>query len=111
MSAISRENLVHTATVADNGTESDAVPFKGMAGGGFALPAGVLSTAMTFQVSVDNSTYVVLEDADGAAVSITVQSSRAYPLPAELFGFPWFKFVCGSSETAGPTSISVAMCG
>lgn len=111
MSAISRETQQATATIADNAQTSDAIKFKGMAGGGFRLPAGFVGTAMTFEVSDDNDTFVELEGSDGNAVTLVVQASKAYALPAGLLGWPYFKLKSGSSETGGPLSIPVVMHG
>ena len=65
------------------------------------MPASLTSTAMTFTVcNTYDGTYVALEDATGAAISLTVEASKAYALPPELFAFIYAKLVCGSSEAA-----------
>ena len=104
---IQRAQLV-TSAVITSGTTSAALAIEGYAGGGFVLPSGFSGTTMTFTVSTDGSTFVALNDDDGA-ISKTVAASKGYTLPVELFGFPWMKFVSGSSETA--KTISVALSG
>lgn len=104
---INRAQVV-TSAVITSGTTSAAVALEGYAGGGFILPSGFSGTTMTFTVSSDGSTFVALNNDDGA-ISKTVAASKAYTLPTELFGFPWFKFVSGSSETS--KTISVVLSG
>ena len=103
------ESLQLTVTIADDGTESSVIAAKGFARGGFACPAGFVGTAMTFQVSTDNSTFYAHEAAGGSATSVTVEASKAYAIPSEVMAWPFIKLVSGSSETGGPLTIPVTL--
>lgn len=113
MSAITRQSQTDKSwTIADNAQVTDAMNFQGMAGGGFILPAGFLSTSVGFTVGLTSSgTFYTLEDSDGAAIAMTVEASKAYSFPAELFGWPFVKMTTGSSETGGPLTIPVVLQG
>jgi hypothetical protein len=103
---LNRGSYTKTATIANSATTSGAVDCSGASFGGFITPAALTGTTMTFTVSSDESgTYVPLRDSSGAAISITVATSGGYALPPELFAFPWFKFVSGSSEAASRSII------
>lgn len=94
-----------TFTVAAGQTVSDglAVPRGEIVG--FVMPAALVSTTMTFQVSLDDSTYVALNNDTGSAISLTVAASKAVSLKADLrsqlTGWPFMKVVMGSTETNG----------
>jgi hypothetical protein len=90
-----------TVTVASSGTTSDDFCVEAASFGGVYMPAALTSTSISFTVcDTKGGTYVALEDAAGAAIALTVEASRAYALPPELFGFRYAKLVCGSSEGA-----------
>ncbi len=91
---------IGTAGIALNATESDPVEVQGASRGGFVMPAAMTGTAMTFKVSHDGTTYKALYNSSNTLISITVAVDRAYPLPSEIFGFAYFKFVSGSTELA-----------
>lgn len=68
---------------------------------GLQMPAAFTGTTITFQVSIDGSTFQALYDATGATqVSMAVAASRSYDLPAELTAWAMFKIVSGSAEAA-----------
>lgn len=98
-----------TATIVSGGATSGAVDFSGANAGGFLLPATFDGTAMTFTVcDTLAGTYVGLQNAAGsAAVSVTVAASKGYPLPVELAGWPYFKFVAGTNQSTSDTVITV----
>jgi hypothetical protein len=52
---------------------------------------------------------VALEDDTGASITLTVEASKAYALPPELFAFPCCKLVAGTSQTTTATAISVCL--
>lgn len=86
-----------TLVIAASGTVSDAFNNTHCVAAAVVLPATFTGTALTFQVSADNSTFVALNN-DSGAVSITVAQAKAYALPAGLAAFPYFKIVSGSTE-------------
>lgn len=98
-------------TIASGGTASSSIDFRGRAGGGFVVPAAFTGTSITYQVSVDNSNFGALYDQFGAqVVTASVAVSRRYALPAELYGWPYFKIVSGSAE-GGDRTIAVVLAG
>lgn len=98
-------SVTHTATIASGGTVSNACDLgtldasQGLAG--FVIPATFTGTAITFQVSVDDSTYQALYNGN-TQLSITVAQGRTYSLTgdqrATLFGWRYVKLVSGSAE-------------
>ena len=93
-----------TAVVANGGTISTPFAVDGMARGSFSIPAALTSVAVTFQISNDQGvTYTALYNSSNTQISITVAASRAYPLPAELFGATYARMVFGSAEGAERT--------
>jgi hypothetical protein len=89
-----------TATIASGATDSGAMQYSAYRSGGFQMPAAFTGTAVSFKVSADGVTYTVLKQAGGTPVSMPVSVSEAYPLPAELEPWPWFKFVSDATEGA-----------
>ncbi len=72
---------------------------------GFYTPGTLTSTAITFQASADNSTYVTVMEVGGAATySVTVSTSDYIPLDPRVFaGAQYVKLVPGSSEASART--------
>jgi hypothetical protein len=94
------------ATIANNGTVSDAIAIENFLHGGFQLGT-FTGTAMTFQVSDDDTTYVALNN-DSGAIALTVAQNKAYALPDAVMKHRFFKFVAGSSQGQA-TSIAVTL--
>lgn len=111
ISRMLRAYTTATATIANGATVSDAVDMRGYSGGGYALPSTFDGTALTFQVSVDGVTYQTLYDQYGSPLSITVAASRSFPLPQEIFGWAYFKFVAGTAQSTTATLIPVVLAG
>src|SRR6187402_3138980 len=95
-----------TVTIANAATVSDAEA-TGIAGvtiTGIITAASLTGTSFSFQVSMDNSTFVALEDSTGASVAFTVESSRAYYVDPIIFmSWNYVKVVSGSAESGGDT--------
>ena len=72
---------------------------------GFYTPGTITSTAITFQASADNSTYVTVMEVGGAATySVTISTSDYIPLDPRVFaGAQYVKLVPGSSEGSART--------
>lgn len=106
-------SVTHTAVIANGATASSACDLGLLDGGqglaGFVLPATFTGTAITFQVSVDDSTYQALYNGN-TQLSITVAQGRSYGLTADnralLFGWRFVKLVSGSAE-GGERSIKL----
>lgn len=109
MSTIRRADSVTLVDIANNGTTSAAIDFRNYAGGAVAIPSAITSTTLTFTVSNSaTGTFTALYDGTNTQSSITIAASRAYPLPDELFAWPYFKFVLGSAEGAARVLTFVA---
>lgn len=91
-------------TIESSGTKSTSVDLRGMTLCGFYLPASFTGTAITFEASADNSTYLPVQDGDGAAISKTVAQGQYIKLdPADFAGIQFIKLVSGSTEGAERT--------
>ncbi|MGH7743856.1 MAG: hypothetical protein ACREQ5_03435 [Candidatus Dormibacteria bacterium] len=91
-----------SVSIANAGTVSTAWKIGQWGTGGFVLPAAFTGTTVTFQVSVDGTTFSALNNSSGA-VSLTVAQGKAYLFPADVFGFVQVKIVSGSAEGAART--------
>lgn len=102
---IERSHVVDgSVVIASSGTVSTAIQTVGFAFGSITLPAAFTGTALTFQTSSDDSTYVAAYDDEGTQITIgTVAASRRFRLPNKLFPANYIKIVSGSSEGAERT--------
>lgn len=93
------------AIVAASGTISTAVELYGTRAVNLSVPAGLTSTALTFQVSEDNVTFYPVRYQDNTAYTITVNATAgSYELPVNRFaGYRYVKVVCGSAEASQRT--------
>lgn len=92
-----------SCTIANGGTNSTGIDFSAYAFGQFTIPSAFTGATVTFQCSVDGSTYTTLNDSSNATISYTVTASRTYPLPDELSGAHYFRIVSASAEGAART--------
>lgn len=92
--------VVAAASIANAGTASAAIPTQGLSLVGIQLPAAFTGTAITFQGSVDGTTYQpVYSTISGTALSYTVAQGRYIAIdPAPFYGLAYIKLVSGSSE-------------
>lgn len=73
-----------TVTVTNGGTISEAAALRGMRLTGIVMPASWTAANITFQGSVDGSTFNDLYDDSGAEVTVVAAASRMIRLvPAE----------------------------
>jgi hypothetical protein len=71
---------------------------------GIMMPAAFTGTTLTFTASADGVTYAALYDSTGAAVSVTVSTSRyIYIDPVIFAGVRYVKIVSGSAESGART--------
>jgi len=93
--------VVLAATIA-SGTKSGAVKTYQVKPVGILVPAGVASSTMTFEMSVDGTTFVpVYSSVDSANYSINIAASKYVPLNVPNFsGVNELKIVCSDAETA-----------
>lgn len=99
---ISQSLVFASATIASGQTVSAAIPTKGLALVGIQLPAAFTGTAISFQGSVDGTTYqAVKSTTSGSALSYTVaQGTYAAIDPTPFQGLAYIKLVSGTSEGA-----------
>lgn len=95
---IERDHDFQEIVIANGGTVSEPAELSHYARGSFAIPAAFTGTTITFSVSRNNSTYFNLYDEGNNQLSITVSTSRAYPIPPEAFDWPFLKLTSGSAE-------------
>lgn len=101
-----RKNTTTTCTVSAGGQVSTAVNAGGMSLIGIVTPAIMISTAITIQASIDNSTFVDVYNSAGTQISVTTSTSASRYIaftPSDFVAFQYFKLKCGSVETGGIT--------
>jgi hypothetical protein len=102
--------LIVKAIPADGNT-SAAERTHGYRAGSFQLPAAMVGTSVTVEVSVNGTNFSeVLELAASEANPVTVAANACFALPEKTFSFPWFRFKSNGTETSG-ASITVWMRG
>lgn len=89
----------NVVTIASGGTTSTVIDLSSLGFVGIIFPAAFTGTAITFQGSVDNSTFTALYNSSNTAYSITVAASRYYMLnPADFMGSRYIKIVSNATE-------------
>ncbi len=96
---------MYKSTVIANGdTVSPAIECGNNTLSVLQFPAALTSTTMTFQGSLDGTTFGVIEDEAGAALSIAVAATVCVSLTTGNFrGYKAIKLVAGSAEGAART--------
>jgi hypothetical protein len=99
---------------ADNATKSSPIELKGNIPVGLKTGAGWVSATVTFEVSLDNITYVPLEfDDSGAAVAVSITGVGPSKMiafdPGKLLPTPWIKIVSSVSQTGGPFNLELIL--
>ena len=91
---------VLTVTIANGQSLSGSAKIGAGTLVGIVLPT-FTSAALTFQGSVDDSTFVEIVDASNTAVSFTATTGAIYiKAPADLVGVPYLKIRSGTSGAA-----------
>ena len=76
------------------------------------LPSTWDGTSLTFQVcDTSGGTYIGYEAADGSAVTLTVEASKAYSIPEGVFGAKYMKITSGSNQTTTDTIVTATFKG
>ncbi len=96
---------LRTVTIANGQTTSDSVPIGDGVPVGLKMPAAFTGVSITFQGSVDEgATFSPLYDSSGAAVTVTVGTSRLIALEAvNLVACTHIKLVSSGAEGADRT--------
>lgn len=103
-----RERAQQTVTIAINTTDSTAINARGCVSGSFFVPSAFTGTAVTFKGSLDGTTWYSLYTASDAATGVgTVAVSRAYPIPAQCFDWPFIQIVASSQAAARDIIVSM----
>jgi hypothetical protein len=109
MSSIIRFDSNASVGIANGETTSAAIDFRQYAFGGIKMPGTITSTTLKYTVAEkSDGTFVDLYDSTNTLINPTIAASRAYPLPDELAGWPYFKIVLGSAEGAARVLTFVA---
>lgn len=108
---LNRSNNPGAVTIASGAATSGPITFDGYSFGGFILPAEYDgTTGITFTVcDTRGGTYVTLEDATGAAITVVGEASKAYVFPPEIFAFPYGKIVAPGNQSTTDTVIPVCL--
>lgn len=98
-------NPGYATTIAASGTTTGVINTGGFALCGILFPAAFTGTTVTFQVSVDGTTFVSLKTTtSGTALSYTVaQGTFAAINPQDFQGVKYLKIVSGSTEGSART--------
>lgn len=91
--------------IANGGTVSAALQLQGLVLCGIQLPAAFTGTTLTFQASVDGTTFQpVKSTASGTALSYTVAQGTYVAIdPKDFQGINYLKVVSGTAEGAART--------
>lgn len=91
-----------TVTIAGGATASSAAYLEDFVLCGFITPAAFTGTSVTFQGSLDNSTFTTIYDYTNTVIGVsTVVTSRAYSLNViDFLGWPYIKIVSNGAEGA-----------
>ncbi len=104
--------VIAATTIANSGTKTPAIVTKGLSLVGIQLPAAFTGTAITFEASLDGTTYQPVYDTkSGTALSYTVAQGHFVAIdPIDFQGIPFLKIVSGSAE-GGARAFSVSLKG
>lgn len=97
--------VISSGSIVSGQTVSAAIPVNGLALVGIQLPAAFTSTTLTFQISLDGTTYQpVYVTTTGTALSYTVAQAHYVAIdPVPFYGARFIKLVSGSAEGATRT--------
>jgi hypothetical protein len=100
-----------TTTIANDATRSSPVDFRGFRSGIFRPDTNFDGTVVTYEVSDTlGGTYSQIEGLTGTALTDTgEEATKWYPLPPELAGAPFFKFVFATNQTTQETTITLCL--
>lgn len=97
---LSGANLTGGAQAASN-----VIDLRGFSLAGILLPAALISTALTFEASVDGTNFFAVKNTtSGTALSYTVAQGNYYAInPVDFYGIRYLKIVPGSPEGSART--------
>lgn len=93
------------AIIANGGTESANIALNGMCLCGIFFPAAFTGTAVTFEASLDGTTFFAVKSTtSGTSLSYTVAQGEYVAInPVDFQGIATLRIVSGSSEGAART--------
>lgn len=95
---------IPSVTIDTTAAACEEIPFGSYAGGEIFFGTTGVSTLTWWVAEKMGGTYVAAYDEDGVAVTQTVSSSKAYPIPSALFGAAALKAV---GDVAGTMAVSL----
>lgn len=100
-------NPAQSVAIASGQTASAVIACSGFVLCGIQLPAAFTGTTLTFQASIDGTTFQpVYSTASGTALSYTVAQGHYVAVnPQDFQGVNYLKIVSGSSEGAARTLV------
>jgi hypothetical protein len=103
--SIDRQTESLTLALTTSAGTTPAVNFAQFAGGRIYIPTGSSITTLTFHdAPTPDGTYLPAQDADGEAITLTVEAGKSYPLPDELFAAAQLKIV---ADAAGSVALAL----
>jgi hypothetical protein len=101
MGQINQIYRTYNVTIASGQTTSGAIDLEGYEVHAISLPSAFTGTSITFQGSLDGTTYQAIYNTANTQMSMSVTQNRLYKVePADLSGLRYLKLVSGSSEGA-----------
>lgn len=90
-----------SALISNGQQVSQAIDMAGNTLTGLIMPSSFTGTSITFQSSVDNTTFIDMYDTAGNALSVTVAANRWVAFaPQDFAGVRYLKLKSGSAEAA-----------
>ncbi len=101
MTQVECRNIV-VATIANGASLSDGVNLRGAVLVGVRMPAVWDAAVLTFQVSMDNVTYLNAYSSAAAEHTVTVSaiSTHIWVAPTDFAGYRWLKVRSGTAAVA-----------
>ena len=98
------DSVVYTLTIASGAATTGALSLPaGFFPAAVILPTIDTSTAINFQVSMDNVTYYPLHDGSGSAYSVTIDNSAANAIsldPTKFYPWEYIKITVADNQSA-----------
>ena len=94
MASMTRHSESLSLTLDSQIADTPEIPIADYASGEIFIPTGSTITSLPYHVApAKGGTYLPAQDTSGSAVTQTVAATKAYPLPAVLFGARAMKIV------------------
>jgi hypothetical protein len=102
--AVNNNQLIQPTLIANAASVSAAIALQGNTLVGLVFPAGLTTGTARFQVSVDGTAYVPLNDDGGTRIAVPAVASTANSLKPSIFaGWPFVKIDLAAAVAADTT--------